>query len=357
MLGSYAKAEITREELIRQMAGGAVAGSTSSSTSSSRSSRNELARCPPSRRTDWRRPLRRAGRRAVHRSADVCRSRSAAARPTSPSPPRGQACGRGCFTAVGDDELGRYARSALERFGVETRFVGVHPTLPTPIVIAAMEDPENPWFVFRREPKAPDLEITLEEVDREVAHYRSDPLDHRRGAVGGADAVGRAGASRRPGPAAPRRARPRLPPLVLAQRGRSAHDHRRRRRPRDRGGRQRAECEIAVGTSDPDAAADALLGRGVALAIVKQGRDGVLVATAVARRSPVPVEVVSGLGAGDAFERRAVPRACSPAGRRSSWSSSQTPPARSSPRRLLCADAMPTEAEVRELLEESRARR
>ena len=51
----------------------------------------------------------------------------------------------------------------------------------------------------------------------------------------------------------------------------------------------RAECEIAVGTSDPDAAADALLGRGVDLAIVKQGGDGVLVATADerARRSAV----------------------------------------------------------------------
>ncbi len=53
----------------------------------------------------------------------------------------------------------------------------------------------------------------------------------------------------------------------------------------------------------PEAAADALLARGVELAIVKLGADGVLVATAsghtvvAARR----VEVVCGLGAGDAF--------------------------------------------------------
>ena len=119
----------------------------------------------------------------------------------------------------------------------------------------------------------------------------------------------------------------------------------------------RAECEIAVGTSDPDAAADALLGRGVALAIVKQGRDGVLVATADERAvvPPVPVEVVSGLGAGDAFGG-ALP------GLLAGWPPVELVELQNAAgalvaSRLLCADAMPTEAEVRELLEESRARR
>jgi 5-dehydro-2-deoxygluconokinase len=120
----------------------------------------------------------------------------------------------------------------------------------------------------------------------------------------------------------------------------------------------RVECEIAVGTSDPDAAADALLGRGVALAIVKQGRDGVLVATADERAvvPPVPVEVVSGLGAGDAFGG-ALCR-----GLLSGWPPVQTVEFANAAgalvaSRLLCADAMPTEAEVRALLEESGARR
>ena len=65
----------------------------------------------------------------------------------------------------------------------------------------------------------------------------------------------------------------------------------------------RAECEIAVGEDDPDAAADALLARGVELALVKLGGDGVLVATAQERRvlPPVRVDVVCALGAGDAF--------------------------------------------------------
>jgi 5-dehydro-2-deoxygluconokinase len=66
----------------------------------------------------------------------------------------------------------------------------------------------------------------------------------------------------------------------------------------------RAECEIAVGTTDPDEAADRLLARGLTAAIVKLGGEGVLVATADGRRDrvpPYPVEVVCGLGAGDAF--------------------------------------------------------
>ena len=65
----------------------------------------------------------------------------------------------------------------------------------------------------------------------------------------------------------------------------------------------RAECEVAVGESDPDRAADALLERGLEIAIVKLGADGVMVAT-VDRREVVPpylVEVVCGLGSGDAF--------------------------------------------------------
>ena len=60
---------------------------------------------------------------------------------------------------------------------------------------------------------------------------------------------------------------------------------------------------MAVGTDDPDEAADALLAAGVQLAIVKLGADGSLLATAEGRWRvpPVPVRVVCGLGAGDAF--------------------------------------------------------
>jgi 5-dehydro-2-deoxygluconokinase len=65
----------------------------------------------------------------------------------------------------------------------------------------------------------------------------------------------------------------------------------------------REECEVAVGESDPQRAADALLDRGLELAVVKQGPKGVLAATRHERVevAPFPVTVVNGLGAGDAF--------------------------------------------------------
>ena len=65
----------------------------------------------------------------------------------------------------------------------------------------------------------------------------------------------------------------------------------------------RDEVAVAVGTRDPHEASAALLDLGVQVAIVKQGPAGVLVRTAdgVVEVPPVEVEVVNGLGAGDAF--------------------------------------------------------
>jgi 5-dehydro-2-deoxygluconokinase len=119
----------------------------------------------------------------------------------------------------------------------------------------------------------------------------------------------------------------------------------------------RTECEIAVSASDPDEAADRLLACGLEVAVVKLGGEGVLVATPDERRvvPPVPVEVVCGLGAGDAFGgafchgllRDATPfEAAELANAGGAIVAS----------RLLCADAMPTEEELRTVLEGSRAR-
>jgi 5-dehydro-2-deoxygluconokinase len=234
----------------------------------------------------------------------------------------------------------------------------VHPTLPTPIVLAAMDPPEDPWYVFRREPGAPDLQLHLEDVDRELA--RTVPvLWVTAGSLS----------------AEPSRT---TAQTLLTDRARRPHvvldlDYRPSFWQTEDEARatigaavdhasvvlgNRAECEIAVGTSDPDAAADALLGRGVELAIVKQGGAGVLVATAEERTvvPPVPVEVVSGLGAGDAFGGAL----CK--GLLAGWSPAEAVEFANAAgalvaSRLLCADAMPTEDEVRVLLEESRARR
>ncbi|MGH9272847.1 MAG: PfkB family carbohydrate kinase, partial [Ilumatobacteraceae bacterium] len=113
----------------------------------------------------------------------------------------------------------------------------------------------------------------------------------------------------------------------------------------------RAECEVAVGTSDPHEAVDRLLGRGLSGVVVKLGADGALVATGAERRRmpAVPVTVVCGLGAGDAFGGAL----CH--GLLSGWS------LRESARwgnaagaivagRLMCADDMPTATEIDEVL-------
>ena len=115
------------------------------------------------------------------------------------------------------------------------------------------------------------------------------------------------------------------------------------------------EWETAVGDARSAAAAQALLDAGVELAIVKQGPTGVLARRR--RRSwcevpPVPVEVVNGLGAGDAFggalchgllagwDLERMMRFCNAAGAIVAS-------------RLACADAMPTEDEVERMLEEA----
>jgi 5-dehydro-2-deoxygluconokinase len=114
-----------------------------------------------------------------------------------------------------------------------------------------------------------------------------------------------------------------------------------------------AECEVAVGEREPAAAARALLAHGVSLAIVKLGPDGVLAArvTESVQVPPTPVEVVNGLGAGDAFggalchgllagwEIERLVRFAGAAGAIVAG-------------RLACSAAMPTAAEVETLLAE-----
>jgi 5-dehydro-2-deoxygluconokinase len=114
------------------------------------------------------------------------------------------------------------------------------------------------------------------------------------------------------------------------------------------------ECDTAVGVREPRKASAALHDAGVELAVIKQGPAGVLATRAgeEVQVPPVPVEVVNGLGAGDAFggalchgllsgwDLESMMRFCNGAGALVAA-------------RLACADAMPTEAEVRDLLREA----
>ena len=72
------------------------------------------------------------------------------------------------ITKVGADTFGTYVRRKLEAFGVDTRFVGTHATLRTPLAFAAMDPPEDPPILFYREPNAPDMTIEMADVDADV---------------------------------------------------------------------------------------------------------------------------------------------------------------------------------------------
>jgi len=113
----------------------------------------------------------------------------------------------------------------------------------------------------------------------------------------------------------------------------------------------RAEVEVAVGTSDPEEAARRLLDHGLELALVKLGAEGVLVATKAGMTTVAPqrVEVVCGLGAGDAFGGALIH------GLLSGWDPVRCAEYANAAgaivaSRLACADAMPTIGELEAML-------
>ncbi|GAA1314987.1 5-dehydro-2-deoxygluconokinase [Saccharothrix xinjiangensis] len=255
------------------------------------------------------------------------------------------------LTKVGDDGFGAYVRSALTGFGVSADFVGTAPGLRTPVVFCALDPPEDPPLLFYREPLAPDLALEADDVPwEEVATV---PLLWVTGT----------GAAAEPSRTTQR--------AVLERRGRRPHtvldlDYRQAFWPGVEEARReigrlldhvtvavgnRTEVEVAVGTAEPAAAASRLLARGVELAVVKMGAEGVLVATGRGMWTvpPCRVEVVCGLGAGDAFGGALAH------GLLAGWD-----PVRAAryanvagalvAGRLACADAMPGAAEIEALL-------
>jgi len=256
-------------------------------------------------------------------------------------------------TKVGDDPFGAYVRQALEGFGVDTRYVSTHATLRTPVVFCEIFPPDDFPLLFYRAPKAPDMELDHDDLDHDairaarifwVTGTGLSDEPSRSATLAALEARGKAGitvldldyrpmfwASREAARAAMQEALPHVTVAIGNQ----------------------DECETAVGEREPHAAAAALRAFGVDLAIVKQGPRGVLAVdgdTAV-EVPPVPVEVVNGLGAGDAFggalchgllagwDLERTMRFCNAAGALVAS-------------RLACADAMPSEAEVEALLTE-----
>jgi 5-dehydro-2-deoxygluconokinase len=258
------------------------------------------------------------------------------------------------ITRTGADPFGRFVHQALRGYGVDDRYVTEVAGLPTPVTFCEIFPPDDFPLYFYRLPTAPDLQIDTDELD----------LD----AIAAADIfwVTGTGLCEEPSRSA----------TMAALKARGAHgttiidlDY----RPMFWSSRAEAhehilaavelvdvavgnldECETAVGEREPARAAAALLDAGVELAVVKQGPAGVLGARPgeSVLVPPVPVEVVNGLGAGDAFggalchgllagwDVERVLRFANAAGSVVAG-------------RLACADAMPTTAELEELLGEA----
>jgi len=255
------------------------------------------------------------------------------------------------ITRTGEDPFGTFLHTALRGYGVDDRYVTSVKNLPTPVTFCEIFPPDDFPLYFYRLPKAPDLEIYREELDTDAI---------REAGVFWATVTGLSEEPSRTATLAALEARARKDITVLDL------DYRPMFWPSREEARrwvQQAlphvtvavgnldECETAVGEREPLAAAQALHGFGVKLAVVKQGPKGVLAhdGTAVTEVLPVPVDVMNGLGAGDAFggalchgllagwDIERVMRFANAAGAIVAS-------------RLACSDAMPTAAEVDELL-------
>ncbi|RJL31821.1 5-dehydro-2-deoxygluconokinase [Bailinhaonella thermotolerans] len=207
------------------------------------------------------------------------------------------------ISRTGRDPFGLFVHDALREYGVDDAHVLDVPGLPTPVTFCEIRPPDDFPLYFYRYPKAPDLEILPGELD--LAAITGARLFW-------ATVTGLSQDPSRSAHFAAWRARGRAPYTVLDLDYRPMFWE----RPASAAEQVRAalehvtvavgnldEVEVATGTREPYAAARALLDSGVELAVVKRGPAGVLGMTAreTVEVPPVKVEVVNGLGAGDAF--------------------------------------------------------
>jgi len=207
------------------------------------------------------------------------------------------------ITRTGNDPFGKFIHTELVRLGVSDQFVSGVAGLNTPVVFCEIFPPDDFPLYFYREPKAPDLEIKPAELDLSAisdakiywstvtglsqepsrsAHFASwDARGRKANTILDLDYRAMFWSSPEEATVQVTRA---LENVTVAI-------------------GNREECEVAVGETDPMRAADALLERGVELAIVKQGPKGVLAKTKneTVEVPPYLVDVVNGLGAGDSF--------------------------------------------------------
>jgi 5-dehydro-2-deoxygluconokinase len=257
------------------------------------------------------------------------------------------------ISRTGEDPFGAFVHDALRGYGVDDRYVTAVQGAPTPVTFCEMFPPDRFPLYFYRGPSAPDLQLTAQQLDFDAI---------RSAGVLWVTVTGLCQEPSRSAVLTAMRARDRSQQLTVLD-----LDYRPAFWPSRGAARpwvQRAldlasvavgnldECETAVGSHGPADAARALRDHGVRLAVVKQGPDGVLAQDDLdtVEIAPLSIDVVNGLGAGDAFGGAL----CH--GLLAGWQLARTMRLANGAgayvaARLACSEAMPTEIQIQQLLE------
>ncbi|GAA1979351.1 5-dehydro-2-deoxygluconokinase [Terrabacter lapilli] len=263
-------------------------------------------------------------------------------------------------SATADDAFGRFVHRELLQLGVDDAYLQtISGGPPTPVTFCEFFPPDRFPRWFYRYPTAPDLLITPESLPLQAI---------REARAFWSTLTGLSQQPSRAAHAAAREERGRTPltmldlgylPAFWLDRDHDADAARAEARSRAWEALPYAtvavgnleECELVTGESDPRRAARALLAAGVELAVVTQGRRGVLAMTPSEEVfvDGFPVTVVNGLGAGDAFQAALVH------GLLAGWDLARVTHFANVAGalvagRLECSTAMPTTAEVQALL-------
>ncbi|UZF55449.1 5-dehydro-2-deoxygluconokinase [Gordonia polyisoprenivorans] len=207
------------------------------------------------------------------------------------------------ITRTGDDPFGAYARAELSRLGVGTDGITAVPGMQSVLTFCEIFPPDDfPLYIYRQ-PTAPDMYVRPTDIPQDTV--AAAPIFWATAT----------GLSREPSREAHNlawKARARRANTILDLDYRPMFwDNENHAHEAVAAALEHVtvtvgnldECRVAVGETDPDRAAQALLDRGVELAIVKMGPRGVLARTRDERviAPPIAIDVVNGLGAGDAF--------------------------------------------------------
>ncbi|MFD0315119.1 5-dehydro-2-deoxygluconokinase [Streptomyces flavalbus] len=252
------------------------------------------------------------------------------------------------ITRTGDDPFGTYLHDALRGFGVDDRWVTPVAGLPTPVTFCEVFPPDDFPLYFYRQPKAPDLEIDAHDLDLDAIREAGVFWVTGTGLSEEPSRTATLAALAHRGTAGPTVFDLDWRPMFWANPDTARPHYTEALRHTTVAVGNLDEVEIATGVRDPHAAARALLAAGVELAVVKQGPKGVLAMSAdgeSAEVPPLPVTVLNGLGAGDAFGGAL----CH--GLLGGWSLAETMRYANAAgaivaSRLECSSAMPTPAEV-----------